>query len=213
MPSDTACRLLLMTPPVVDADAFAPTLRDALAAAPIAAVLIRFGGIDPHTKLKAAKQLIALVQGQEVAAILEGQDDMIGKSGADGIHVHGTFALGEMLERFHPQKIVGAGGLRLKDDAMTAGERNVDYVMFGEPQSHPLPVPFDQIAERVGWWASIFEVPCVGYAPELGHAAELARLGADFVLLGDAVWNHAQGAADAVKAAAEQVATAGASAP
>ena len=44
------------------------------------------------------------------------------------------------------------------------------------------------LAERVGWWAEIFETPCVAYAENIAAVAALADAGADFVALGDAVW-------------------------
>ena len=55
--------------------------------------------------------------------------------GVDGAHVTGAGeALAEALASLHPERIVGAGGLRSRDDAMTAGEVGADYVMFGEPR-------------------------------------------------------------------------------
>jgi thiamine-phosphate pyrophosphorylase len=199
--SASSTQIMLMTPPIVDAAEFAPALKAALDAAPVAAVVICFGALDPHTLLKSAKELVNIVQNAGVAALLYGEADIVGKSGADGVHMSGTAELSGIMERFHPAKIVGAGSLRLKDDAMTAGEYGVDYVMFGEPQSHPLPVAFDSIAERVGWWAQIFEVPCVGYAPSLPDVEELVNRNADFVLLGAAVWEHPEGVMDAMKKA------------
>ena len=71
---------------------------------------------------------------------------------------------------------------------MNAGEAGVDYVMFGEPRPDGFTPPLDETAERVAWWAEIFETACVGYAPTLEAAATLREAGADFVALGEAVW-------------------------
>jgi thiamine-phosphate pyrophosphorylase len=46
------------------------------------------------------------------------------------------------------------------------------------------------LAERVGWWAEIFETPCVAYADTIAAAGELADAGADFVALGEAIWGR-----------------------
>ncbi len=189
---------MLLTPVIEDSDAFLPQLEAALAAAPVSAVGIFLGNLDPHTLLHTAKKVVAVCQQAGAAAILRGNPDIVGKSGADGLHMSSTYQLKDMLERFRPEKIVGAGGLRLKDDAMRAGELEVDYVMFGEPEASPLPIPFEAIAERVEWWAEIFEVPCVGYAPALENIATLVECKADFIALGSAVWEHPEGAAAAM---------------
>ena len=44
----------------------------------------------------------------------------------------------------------------------------------------------------------IFTVPCIGFAPRLEDVGTLSLAGADFVALGDAVWNDARGPAAAV---------------
>jgi thiamine-phosphate pyrophosphorylase len=89
---------------------------------------------------------------------------------------------------------------------MTAGEGGVDYVMFGEPRPDGLLPPIAAVAERAAWWAEIFETPCVAYAPTLEALARLARTGAEFVALGDAVWDHPDGPAAAVRAALDALA-------
>jgi thiamine-phosphate pyrophosphorylase len=97
----------------------------------------------------------------------------------------------EALETVKPKSIVGAGALRTRDDAMTAGEAGADYVMFGEPRGGAPAMALESLIERVGWWAEIFETPCVAYAGSIEAAALLARAGADFVALDEAVWSAA----------------------
>ena len=86
-----------------------------------------------------------------------------------------------------PDRIVGAGGLQSRHDAMTAGEAGADYVLFGEPDRDGHRPRLEAIVERVHWWAEVFEPPCVGYAATLDEVGALAAAGADFVLLDDAV--------------------------
>jgi thiamine-phosphate pyrophosphorylase len=112
------------------------------------------------------------------------------RAGADGAHVAGAGPeLLQALASLQPERIVGAGDLRLRDDAMSAGEAGADYVMFGEPRPDGWTPPLAETLERVGWWAEIFETPCVAFAATLDAVAPLAAVGADFVALGDAVWN------------------------
>ncbi len=98
-----------------------------------------------------------------------------------------------------PERIVGVGALRMRDDAMTAGEKGADYVMFGEPRGAAPPMALELLLERVGWWAEIFETPCVAYAESIEAAGRLAAAGADFVAVDDAIWG-APSPADAARA-------------
>jgi len=86
---------------------------------------------------------------------------------------------------------------------MTLGEAGVDYLLFGEPRRDGSLPSLDSVAERAAWWAEIFETPCVAFAPSLETIETLAATQAEFIALGDAVWNHPDGPAAAVKAASE----------
>ena len=91
------------------------------------------------------------------------------------------------------ERIVGAGSVHTRDDAMTAGEMGADYVMFGEPHEGARArglASLISLTERVVWWAQIFETPCVAYADTIDAVEALADAGADFVALGDAIWDR-----------------------
>jgi thiamine-phosphate pyrophosphorylase len=89
---------------------------------------------------------------------------------------------------------------------MLAGERGADYVMFGEPIGGWRP-PFESVVERIGWWADVFEVPCVGHAPSREEVRRLATAGADFVAV-EYIWDDPHGAAAAVAEAARNLSAA-----
>ena len=82
---------------------------------------------------------------------------------------------------------------------MSAGELGADYVLFGEPDAKGERPSAEAIAERLGWWAELFEPPCVGFAASREEAYEFAAAGADFVLVGDFIWSDPRGAAAALK--------------
>jgi thiamine-phosphate pyrophosphorylase len=192
-------RLMLITPLVEDADAFAPALEAAMGAADIAAAIVRLAPADERRQLARAKRLLGAVQSTGAAGILEGLPDLIGKSGADGLHVLGAAPeLAELTERFQPEKIVGAGRLPARHDAMTAGEAGVDYVLFGDE-----PVDIAALLDRVEWWAGLFEIPCVAVAKRPEEVRALGEAGADFVALGDWIWTAQSGPAAAVRGAAQ----------
>jgi thiamine-phosphate pyrophosphorylase len=192
-----APRLYLVTPPVKDATAFTRMLEPALAATDIAAVLLRLepGG---ESELVGRIKLIAPVTGRAGAALLlDGNVDLVGRSGADGAHLTGIHAIEGSIERLKPDRIAGAGGLTTRHDAMLAAEADADYVLFGEPDLNGERPALTAIEDRVSWWAEVFELPCVAYATNPEEAAALAAAGADFVAV-DFVWDDPRGAAAAV---------------
>ena len=69
-----------------------------------------------------------------------------------------------------------------------------DYVLFGEPDARGQRPSVEAIAERLQWWAELFEPPCVGFAVSRDEAAEFAAAGADFILVGDFIWADPRGA-------------------
>ena len=71
-------------------------------------------------------------------------------------------------------------------------------MLFGEPDEHGKRPSADAIAERLQWWAELFEPPCVGFAASREEAHEFAGAGADFVLVGDFIWADPRGAAAAL---------------
>lgn len=200
MAAASSCRLYLITPPLSGADlsAFAPRFAEALAAGDVASALVRVApGAEGDAK-RIAQPLIEIAAARDVAALIENDARLAARVGADGVHMAGaSAALAEALASLHPDRIVGAGQLRTRDDAMNAGEAGADYVMFGEPRPDGFTPPLAETAERIAWWAEIFETACVGYAPTLAAVATLREAGADFVALGEAVW-AAPSAAEAV---------------
>jgi thiamine-phosphate pyrophosphorylase len=198
-----APRLYLITPPVADAAQFAGDLSAALAAADVAAVLLRLAGADERTLINRVKALAPLVQDKDAALLLDGQLSLVARAGADGAHVAGIADLAAALELLKPDRITGAGGLFTRHDAMQAAESGADYVMFGGPAA-AAPSEFSAIEERIAWWAEVFELPCVGYAASRDEIAPLAVAGADFVAL-DYVWTDPRGVAAALADAAERL--------
>jgi thiamine-phosphate pyrophosphorylase len=206
-------RLYLFTPQLDDTTSFASTLDATLTAGDVAAVLLRLADADERTLINRAKSIGAVVQRRDIALLLDGRPDIVGRAGADGAHLTGIEALRGALGGLKPDRIAGVGGLRSRHDAMLAAEANPDYVMFGEPdrRSNQGKRPeFAAILERVEWWAELFQLPCIGYAAAADEIRPLAKAGADFVALGEWIWQEPSGAETAVAAAADNVAAAAA---
>jgi thiamine-phosphate pyrophosphorylase len=191
-------RLYLATPLVDDPSTLIAGLAGLLAQADIAAVLVRLKPAEPRTMISRAKALAAAVQSSGAALLLDGHVDLVARSGADGAHLTGIAAMQEALPGLKPDRIAGVGGLSTRHDSMTAGEAGADYVLFGEPDANGRRPSIEAIAERLQWWAELFEPPCVGFAASREEAAEFAAAGADFVLVGDVIWADPRGAAAAL---------------
>jgi thiamine-phosphate pyrophosphorylase len=197
-------RLTLVTPVLADAEAFAPRLGEACAAGPVAAAIARFAAADERTLIKRVKALAPAAQEHGAALVIAAPGELdlpliAARAGADGVHA-GPGGLAALRERLK-DRILGAGGLRSKDDAMTAGEAGADYLLFGEPRPDGSLPALDGVLERAAWWAEIFQTPCIGFVPGLDAVAAMAATGVEFVGLGDAVWEHPEGPAAAVRAA------------
>jgi len=183
--SDAAPRLYLVTPVFDDARVFAPRLREALEAVDLASLLVRSGAQGAT----AIRELAAPAQDKGVAVLVEGSPQLAVEAGADGVQVQGAGeVLREALKLLAPGRIVGAAGLRERHDAMVAGEAGADYVLFGD-----LGETLAAKVERVGWWAELFNTPCVALIGALNEAAPLAKAGADFLMVGDCVWSDPRG--------------------
>ncbi len=198
------CRLYLITPALALSDiaAFAPRFAEAAEAGGAASALLRLAPGSEGEAKRIAQPLIEIAAKRDVALLIE-DIRLAPRIGADGAHVAGAGAeLKEAIRSLHPDRIVGVGALRSRDDAMGAGEAGADYVMFGEPRRDGFTPAARDTLDRVGWWAEIFETPCVAYAATLDDAAALAAAGADFIALGDVLWQAGSPAEAARKAAA-----------
>ena len=165
----------------------------------IAAVLLRLAPADDRTLVARVKAIAPIVQQRHAALVLDGHPALVARTGADGAHLTGVDALTQSLPSLKPKHIAGAGGLATRDDAMVAGQAGADYVMFGEPAAQR---SFATVLDRIAWWAEVFEPPCVGFATNFDEVGALAAAGADFVAVGDFIWNDARGPKTAVSAAA-----------
>jgi thiamine-phosphate pyrophosphorylase len=198
-------RLYLVTPAVDDAASFVTTLERALGAGDVAAVLLRLADGAERELIERTKRIAALVQSRDVALVLDDRPEIVARAGADGAHLSGVARLAAALALLKPERIAGASGLRSRHDAMLAGEAGADYVMFGEPDRNGRRPNFNELQERLTWWAELFEIPCVGYAAGKDEVAPLAQTGADFIALGDWIWSAPESATTAVADAAAKL--------
>ena len=134
-----AARLCLVAPALDDPTAAATALGAALAAADVAAVLLHLPAADERTLINRIKQVAPLVQARGAALLLDGRPDLVARAGADGAHLAGIDAVKAAVGALKPDRIVGAGGLASRHDAMLAAiEKTHAERIFeiGDPAGH-----------------------------------------------------------------------------
>ena len=192
-PPRPAPRLYLATPVVDDPAALVAELPGLLGSADVAAVLVRLKETDQRTMISRVKALAPVVQNAGAALLVDGHAEIVARGGADGAHLASLAALEEAMPSLKPDRIAGVGGLATRHESMNAGEMGADYVLFGEPDTKGQRPSSQAIAERLDWWAELFEPPCVGFATSFEEAHDFAASGADFVLVGDLIWADPRG--------------------
>ena len=194
-------RLYLITPVTGEPAPLQAALPQALAAADIAAVLLRLQDADERTLVNRIKAVAPLVQRADAALLVADHARLVARAGADGAHLAGAEDFAEAVSALKPDRIAGAGNLHTRHDAMLVAEAGADYVMFGEPDARGERPSFASILERVGWWAEVFQTPCVAYAAAAEEVGPLAQAGADFVAIGDYAFADADALVPALRAA------------
>ena len=195
--SKDPCRLCLVTPPGVAPETFAPILEEALSGGDVASLIIT---AEPAGLARLAKALVPIAQSRGVAALIHNDTQLAGHARADGVHIDSGFAdLASAISSLRPDKIVGAGGLRTRHDAMRAGESDPDYVFFGRLDGDTGPAIFDKALDLGRWWAEIFRIPAIVMGgTSLESVLEARDAGIEFVALSRAVFDHPAGARAAV---------------
>ncbi len=196
------CRLVLISPLAPDPETFEAELAAAFAGGDIATLILAL----ENDERKFWKRISDIARPQTIKAgaafLIKDQISRISELDADGTHVEaGLEELSEITESLQPERIVGAGALFNRHTAMRAGETGVDYVLFGkinlEPEDRKAADVVKQLTE---WWYPLFQVPSIAFASTIDDAEELARCGADFVAVGNAVWEHPDGVEATIRA-------------
>jgi thiamine-phosphate pyrophosphorylase len=223
-------RLVLVTPRPAPGVEFAAALAAALAGGDVAAVLIDLAGLDDASAQRLAEALVPVAQQAGAAAVVAGDTRIAGRARADGVHVEvpaliagalgrhapsdepepedddgadpAVAVLAAVVDRQHPERSAGAGGIRGRHDAMLAAEAGVDYVLFGRLELAEADAPHPKTLGFAEWWAPIFETPCIALAGRSIEAiGPLVATGAEFIALRAAAWEHPDGPGAAVAAA------------
>lgn len=193
-------RLVLIAPKGLPLNELVPKLRAAFEGGPIDAVILPLPDLDDRAKVNYAKSVAELVQSNQSALLLDGEFDIVARSGADGIHIARPQDLDAVLDRDPKhERMIGVGGIKTRHDAMEVAEEGTDYVMFGEPRPDGYVPPLDATMDAAGWWAELFNTPGIGFVDKIGEVGMMASTGIEFVALGRAVFDHPEGPDMAVR--------------
>jgi thiamine-phosphate pyrophosphorylase len=194
--SRSDCRLYLVSPPVFSEE-FPALLASVLDAADVAAFLLRLPGAGAEELARAVARVRPVTVARGVALMLS-DPALARRLGCDGAHLEGDGAEVAAARRLLGDDLqLGVFCGLSRDAAMRAGEEGADYVAFG---------PFGDAAEDTDlltWWSELMELPVVAEgAADPAACVALARAGADFVSVGDIVWNDPAGPVAAAKSLA-----------
>jgi len=190
-------RLFLVTPPSFDTEQVAKTLQSAATGGDIACVMIYQPDASPKDRQATAEKLVPVIQAAGAAAIIYGDTQVAGRSGADGAHVDASLEDVKLaVESLQPAKIVGAGGTKLKHEDMEWAETGIDYLFYGKLDLDEREDAHPKTLGKAQWWAELFETPCVALAGKtLASVEQAAATGADFVAIKDLLWTSEDPAA------------------
>jgi thiamine-phosphate pyrophosphorylase len=179
-------QFMLLAPEIDDPAPYGPRFEALARTGALAVALLRVSA-ESEAALKRKLEILAKpLQEANIACLIAPPKDLrlVVRLGLDGVQAQASDDLGSLVEALKPGRILGVGGLRSRHEAMEAGEKDIDYVMFGEPRADGFVPPLAQTIERAQWWAAIFNLPCVGYAPDLEAVAPIAGTGAEFIAVG-----------------------------
>lgn len=192
--------LYLITPPLEDPAPFLPNLAQALDAVEVACVRLRMVSEDEDTLRRAADQVREVAHERDVAVTLTDHFRLVQPLGLDGVHLENPrLTVRDARKALGEEAIVGAFAGSSKHEGMNAAEAGADYVSFGPLTASAL--GDGEVAEPhlFVWWSEMIQTPVVA---EGGINLDLARALApsvDFLALDQAVWDHPDGPAKALK--------------
>ena len=148
-----------------------------------AAILIagdarRTAGGALHAFMEAARRLT-------LAVLIENDVKLAREIGADGVHLRDGADFADARRTLGAEKSIGMSSPLSRHDAMTLAELGADYIAFGETDAGDRDA--EALAEMIGWWDELFEVPCVAWLKGDETEASVRRLveaGADYLAVG-----------------------------
>ena len=207
--TDARTRLVLVTPAAYDPVTFAARLADALAGGDVASLIITVPDArDPVSLQRAAETLVPIAEARGVAALIHNDTRTASRTNADGLHIDtGQEDVRAAVEAARGRRIVGAGNVPTRHDAMEIAEAEPDYIFFGRLTDSDTAGIFPKVRELAEWWSSVAVIPAIVMGGRsLDSVEEAAAAGIEFVALSAAIWDDPRGPGAAVTDVATRLA-------
>ncbi|MCC5962049.1 MAG: thiamine phosphate synthase [Rhodobacteraceae bacterium] len=188
--TDQTPQIYLITPPVIDLQAFPDQLARLCDAQPIACLRLSLATQDEDTLLRAGDALREIAHARDIPLVIADHVLLVDRLGLDGVHLDGpAAALRKLRGTMGPDAIIGAFCGTSRHDGITAGEAGADYVSFGPVGATSLGQGAQAPHELFAWWSEMIEMPVVAEgALSRDLIAALAPV-SDFFALGTEVWD------------------------
>ena len=186
------CRIVLIAPSGQSPADLERKLRQALEGGDVASLILPCYGLHEAAFQALAERLVPIAQEAGVAVVIAGDTRIAARIKADGVHMEsGKEALDDAVDRLQDKMMVGAGGIKTRDEALDLGEARPDYVFFGRFGYDNTPEPHPRNLNLADWWAEMIEIPCIVLAGSSIESVEtVAATGAEFVALSAAVFSE-----------------------
>lgn len=189
------CRLVLIAPTTGEVGECAAMVESALSGGDVASLIIPVGSRDEASLQKLGEALLPLAQAKGVAVMIENDTRIAGRIKADGVHLETDPAsLAEQIEHLDGRMMVGAGGIKTRDEALDLGEAQPDYVFFGRFGYDNKPEAHSRNLKLAEWWSEMISLPCIVLGgTDIASALAVAQTGADFVAMSAAIFSGEHG--------------------
>lgn len=186
------CRIVLIAPQGQSDGDLERKLRQALEGGDVASLILPCYDLHEAAFQSLAERLLPVAQEAGVAVVIAGDIRIAARIKADGVHMEsGKPALIDAIDRLRDKMMVGAGGIKTRDEALDLGESRPDYVFFGRFGYDKTPEPHPRNLNLADWWAEMIEIPCIVLAGSSIESVEtVAATGAEFVALSAAVFGE-----------------------
>lgn len=183
-------QIYLITPPVFEAEVFAPQLATLLDAIDIACVRLAMSTDDESVLSRAADQCREIAHARDVPLVVERHFQLVERLGLDGVHLtDGSRSVRDTRKALGADAIIGAHCATSRHDGMNAGEGGADYVSFGPLGESALGDGAVVEHDVFAWWSQMIEVPVVAEgALDVGLIEKFAPV-TDFFAVGPEIWN------------------------
>ena len=189
MPAEDRPQITLITPPVVDLDAFPAQLSRVMDSVEIACLRLTLASRDEDLIARTADALRLIAHARDVAIVIDRHVMLVERLGLDGVHLaDGARSVRNVRKDLGADAIIGAFCGTSRHEGMNAGEAGADYVAFGPVGASVLGDGAQVDHDVFQWWSDVIEVPVIA---EGALTADLvAKFGpvTDFFGIGEEIW-------------------------